>query len=129
MVEYGMDYTNPTITITPNGQTISAIANASLQSTISPPGGHGKIPHRELLGYNTILNVKLIRDEFDNLEDASTYNIFGIIKNPQILNGDLAKNQVYTSDELLEYSGIFCIGRITQTFKEMSTRQKISESF
>lgn len=105
MVDHGKDYTNPTITITPNGQTIPAIANANLQATISPPGGHGKIPHRELLGYNVILNVKLIRDEFESLDDDATYNVFGIIKNPQILNGDLAKNQAYTSNELLEYSG------------------------
>lgn len=103
--EHGKDYTTANVDVIPSSTTFSSITDANLIPTISPIGGHGKTPHRELLGYNIIMSINLVSDEERKFPTDDSYNVFGIIKNPNTKNGELAKNLSYEADDLMLYSG------------------------
>lgn len=77
----GSGYTYATITIddTANGNNGSG---ASVRAVISPLGGHGSDPVRELSPGALMFNVRLIRDEDGNIPVDDDYRQLGIIHNP-----------------------------------------------
>lgn len=57
---------------------------ASLRAIISPPGGHGSDPLRELGGSNLMLNIRLRYDENGKLPVTNDFRQISIIKDPHI---------------------------------------------
>lgn len=55
---------------------------ASLRAIISPPGGHGSDPLRELGGSNLILNLRLRYDEDGKLPVTNSFRQVALIKDP-----------------------------------------------
>lgn len=74
---------------------------ASLRAIISPPGGHGSDPLRELGGSNLMLNVRLRYDENGKLPVTNDFRQISIIKDPLIygttkIEGNTAFSQLMT---------------------------------
>jgi Bacteriophage T4, Gp8 len=75
----GTDYTYATVTITS-----ATGANAVARAMISPPGGHGSDPMRELGGSYLMINARLQNSEGDLLPVANDYRQVALLKDPLI---------------------------------------------
>ena len=82
VVSPGRDYTYATVTITDTGPG----KNAAARAIISPPGGHGSDPLRELGGSNLMLNARLRGSEGDILPVNNEYRQVAILSDPLIFN-------------------------------------------
>jgi len=87
----GYTYANVAITTTDSG------ANGAARAIISPPGGHGKNPLRELGGSRLILNPKLNRTESGYFPVSNQFRQITLMQNPYERDGTtLAANTLYT---------------------------------
>jgi hypothetical protein len=59
---------------------------AEARAMISPPGGHGKDPLRELGGSSIMMNPRLNNDEDGKLSTANEYRQIAIIQDPKLRN-------------------------------------------
>lgn len=87
----GYTYANVAITTTDSG------ANGAARAIISPPGGHGKNPLRELGGSRLILNPKLKQTESGYFPVSNQYRQITLMQNPYESDGTtVAANVLYT---------------------------------
>ena len=87
----GYTYANVAITTTDSG------ANGAARAIISPPGGHGKNPLRELVGSRLILNPKLNQTESGYFPVSNQFRQITLMQNPYERDGTtLAANTLYT---------------------------------
>ena len=87
----GYTYANVAITTTDSG------ANGAARAIISPPGGHGKNPLRELGGSRLILNPKLNQTESGYFPVSNQFRQITLMQNPYERDGTtLAANTLYT---------------------------------
>jgi hypothetical protein len=102
MVERGVGYTFANVRV------ISAAgANAEFKAIISPVGGHGSDPLRELGGSYLILNPRLNGDEDGILDIDNEYRQISIIKDPLLYNGlEVASNTVVNQLMILSLNGV-----------------------
>jgi hypothetical protein len=90
----GTGYTKGTITFT-DGQG-SSPTTASYVAVISPKGGHGSDPIKELGGFFVMMNTRLEYDEgVEKLTVDNDYRQIGVIKDPLKANSSLATDSVY----------------------------------
>lgn len=91
----GTGYTKGTITFT--DAFIDGVGtSASYVAVISPKGGHGKDPIKELGGFFVLMNTRLEYDEgVEKLTVANDYRQIGVVKDPLKADGNLATDSVY----------------------------------
>jgi hypothetical protein len=88
----GSGYTYATVTITDSANGV----NANAKAIISPSGGHGSDPVRELLATNVIINPRLRGTEGGIISTINEFRQIALISNPTLLGTDtLASNLVY----------------------------------
>lgn len=93
MINRGLNYTYATISITDSGTGSDATANA----VISPPGGHGSDPMRELGGSYLMLNPRIKSSEDGKISINNEYRQIALIQDPVVVGtGNIASNTVYT---------------------------------
>lgn len=93
MINRGASYTYATISITDTGAGSNAAANA----VISPPGGHGSDPMRELGGSYLILNPRIKSSEDGKISINNEYRQIALLQDPIVVGtGNIASNTVYT---------------------------------
>jgi hypothetical protein len=93
MINRGLNYTYATISITDSGTGSGATANA----VISPPGGHGSDPMRELGGSYLMLNPRIKSSEDGKISINNEYRQIALIQDPVVVGtGNIASNTVYT---------------------------------
>jgi len=93
MINRGLNYTYATISITDSGTGSNATANA----VISPPGGHGSDPMRELGGSYLMLNPRMKSSEDGKISINNEYRQIALIQDPVVVGtGNIASNTVYT---------------------------------
>jgi hypothetical protein len=100
----GSGYSAARVTITGGNPTTPATARA----VISPIGGHGSDPVKELGGYFLVINTQLVSDEGsgDFIID-NDFRQVGIIRNPIDANtGEIGVESTYSALTTLNYSGI-----------------------
>lgn len=110
----GTGYTWATVSV------VGAATNtATARAIISPHGGHGNNPAKELYAYFVTLNSKLEYGESGVFPVFNDYRRIGLIKNPLTTSGTLASGTLYnmtydltctgagvlTQDELVSWSG------------------------
>ena len=89
----GVSYTYGTITITDTGTGANAVAHPCL----SPPGGHGSDPLRELGGSYVIMNPRINRTEDGKLPATNEFREIAIFQDPLVkATGLPATDTVYT---------------------------------
>jgi hypothetical protein len=80
---------------------------AELRAIISPPGGHGSDPVRELGGSNLIVNMRLRYDEDGKLPVTNDYRQVALIKDPYKYGSRSVKtNTAYSQTTTLTLSGV-----------------------
>lgn len=82
----GKDYTWADITLRPLS---GSGANAEIQYSISPIGGHGFDYSKELFAKNLVVMTSIIEDELGTLPFDFTFNQVGVIYNPFINTDEL----------------------------------------
>jgi len=93
MIGHGSGYTYATVSISDSGTGIGATANA----VISPPGGHGSDPMRELGGSYLILNPRIKASEDGKITINNEYRQISLLQDPVVAGtGNMASNTVYT---------------------------------
>ena len=100
----GTNYSQATITIAGGNPTVSATARA----VISPRGGHGSDPVRELGGYYIMIDTQLVADEGsgDFIVD-NDFRQIGLIRNPvERTSGAVGAAATYTALTKLDYSNV-----------------------
>lgn len=94
VVNHGKNYTYANITLQPiNGQG----ANAEIQYTISPIGGHGFNFIRDLFSRNVMVVGSFIETENGKVPSDLTFNQIGLLYNPYTLQN----NDDHSSDSLI----------------------------
>lgn len=104
----GSGYSYATVTITGGNPTAPATARA----VISPIGGHGADPVKELGGFFVVINSQLVSDEGsgDFIID-NDFRQVGIIRNPiDADTGEIAAETTYSALTTLNYTGINTTG-------------------
>jgi len=92
MINAGQSYSYANVAITANtGSGATAIP------LISPPGGHGSHPVRELRGHNVMFNVRLTGSESDTLTTNNDFRMVGIIRDPLLVAGTAANGTNYNT--------------------------------
>ena len=86
----GSGYSYASVRVTGTG------ANAVAQAVISPTGGHGADPLRELGGSNLMVNVRLQNSESDKFPVMNDFRQVSLISNPKERGGSLAANVAYS---------------------------------
>lgn len=82
-------------------------SGASLKAMISPPGGHGSDPIRELGGSNLMLNIRLRYDESNTMPVTNDYRQVAIIKDPYRYGTTTVKtNTVFSQFTTLTLTGV-----------------------
>jgi hypothetical protein len=82
-------------------------AGASLRAIISPPGGHGSDPLRELGGSNLMINMRLRYDEEGKLPVTNDFRQISLIKDPTIYGTTTVKsNTVFSQLTTVTLSGV-----------------------
>ena len=82
-------------------------AGASLRAIISPPGGHGSDPLRELGGSNLMINMRLRYDEEGKLPVTNDFRQISLIKDPTIYGTTTVKsNTVFSQLTTITLSGV-----------------------
>lgn len=99
----GRDYTYAVVTITDSGSGTGANARA----IISPPGGHGSDPVRELGGSYLMINPRLRDTEEGVLPINNDYRQISFITDPLLLNSpsNVASNTVLSQLTVLTLNG------------------------
>lgn len=88
----GSNYTYADVSVSGGGG-----ANASFRAMISPPGGHGKDPVRELGGSYVIMNPRLINNEGGRLPTENEFRQVSILQDPKVRATDnVATSLVYS---------------------------------
>ena len=101
MINVGSGYSRANVTISDgSGSGATAVAR------ISPPGGHGSDPVRELGGYNVMLNVRVTGTEGNNFPTNNDFRIVGLMKDPLTSNDILATSAAYDQTTRLTVTGI-----------------------
>lgn len=78
-----------------------------LRAVISPPGGHGSNPIRELGGSNLMINMRLRYDEDGKLPVTNDYRQIAIIKDPLAHDEDyILTNTAFSQTVTLTLSGV-----------------------
>lgn len=99
----GSNYTYATITVSDTG----GGANAVLRAMISPPGGHGSDPLRELGGSYLILNPRISGTEGDIISIDNDYRQLAIMKDPYSYGTKIvASNTVLSQLTVLSLNGV-----------------------
>lgn len=92
ITDKGQNYTYADITITAGGG-----ANATARAMISPPGGHGYDPLRELGGSYLILNPRIRSSEDGKLPVKNEFRQIALIQDPKLsVSGNVATGRVYS---------------------------------
>jgi hypothetical protein len=100
----GSGYTYADLTINDDSGSGSG---AVLRAIISPPGGHGSDPLRELGGSNLMINVRLRYDENEKLPVTNDFRQISIIKDPLIYGTNrVESNSVFDQTLSLTLSGV-----------------------
>lgn len=103
MTNPGRDYSYANVTITSSGSG----ANASLRAIMSPPGGHGSDPLRELGGSYILLNPRLTGSESGIIQTLNDYRQIAIVKDPYIFGTTaFASNTVLSQLTTLSVNGV-----------------------
>ena len=93
MTNPGSGYTYATVSVTDTG----GGSNAEVRAIMSPPGGHGFDPARELVGSNVIINVRIRGSEQGILSTENDFRQVALIENIRLKsNNQIASNVVYT---------------------------------
>ena len=80
---------------------------ASLRAIISPPGGHGSDPMRELGGSNLMINMRLRYDEEGKLPVTNDFRQVSLIKDPYVYGTTNVKtNTAFSQLTTLTLSGV-----------------------
>lgn len=80
---------------------------AVLRAVISPPGGHGSDPLRELGGSNIIINTRLRYDESGKLPATNDFRQVSLIKDPIAFGTTTIKtNTAFSQLSILTLSGV-----------------------
>lgn len=80
---------------------------AVLRAVISPPGGHGSDPLRELGGSNLMINMRLRYDEGGKLPVTNDFRQVSIIKDPLIYSTSrVESNTAYSQLTVVTLSGV-----------------------
>jgi len=80
---------------------------ASLRAIISPPGGHGSDPMRELGGSNLMINTRLRYDEEGKFPVTNDFRQIAIIKDPiDFSNQTVKTNTAFSQLTTLTLSGV-----------------------
>ena len=80
---------------------------AVLRAIISPPGGHGSDPIRELGGSNLIINTRLRYDESGKLPVTNDFRQIALIQDPLVYGTELPKtNTAFSQLTILTLSGV-----------------------
>lgn len=91
MTNYGAGYTYADVVIGGPG------SNASARAMISPPGGHGSDPLRELGGSYLIINARLNNTEGGKLPTDNEFRQISIIQDPkEFVTNNIATQSVYS---------------------------------
>ena len=104
MISPGLEYNSANVIITDSGTGSGATARA----IISPPGGHGSDPVRELGGSYLMINTRLRGSEGDILPINNEYRQISIMSDP-ILEGttsNVASNTVLSQLTVLTLNGV-----------------------
>ena len=83
----GSAYTNTAVTITAN---TSHGSGATARVVMSPPGGHGSDPVKELGGTNVMMSIKLRGDEGGDITANNDYRMICLFRDPKGSNGSVA---------------------------------------
>ena len=101
MIGRGLNYTYATISITDSGTG----SGANVHAIISPPGGHGSDPMRELGGSYLILNPRIKSSEDGKISINNEYRQIALLQDPIVTGtGNMASNTVYTQVTKLNMS-------------------------
>jgi len=102
MINVGSDYSQVNVAISD-----SASSNAVAVGRLSPPGGHGSDPVRELYGHNVMMNIRLEGTVSNNFPTNNDFRVIGLIKNPYEDGGtQIANNTAYDTTTRLTVSSI-----------------------
>jgi hypothetical protein len=102
MTNPGSGYTYASVTATDT----SGGANATFRAMISPPGGHGSDPLRELGGSKLLLNVRIFDDENGKLPVVNDFRQVAIIQDPLVYNS----SNISTNSVMSQYTTITMTG-------------------
>lgn len=103
MTNPGQGYTYATVTITNSGAGSNAVARAM----ISPPGGHGSDPLRELGGSYLILNPRISGTEGNIVSVDNDYRQLSIMKDPFLYGTNkVASNTILSQLTVLSLNGV-----------------------
>jgi hypothetical protein len=103
----GSNYSKFSVVISANS---SYGASATANGNLSPIGGHGSDPVKELGAYNVMLNVRIAGSEANTLITNNDFRIIGLVSNPVLANGAQANSSVYdmtTKISVTSKSGTF----------------------
>lgn len=99
----GRDYTYAFVNLTDSSGSGS---NASFRAMISPPGGHGSDPLRELGGSYLLLNPRLSGTETNIIDIDNEYRQLAIIKDPYIYGTEtVSSNTVHSQLTTITVNG------------------------
>lgn len=99
--DYGSDYTYANVSVTSANGT-----NAQFKAIISPPGGHGSDPLRELGGSYLIIDTQIDGDENNRILADNEIRQISLIKDPYFYGtNSIASNTVTSQLTVLTLSG------------------------
>lgn len=101
LVNVGSNYSQANVTISDSVST-----NAVAVARLSPPGGHGSDPVKELYGHNIMMNVRLEGNVSGNFPTNNDFRTIGLMKNPLLANNTLANNVGYDITTGLTVTGL-----------------------
>lgn len=101
LINVGTSYSRANVTVTDSGQ-----SNAVATARLSPPGGHGSDPVKELYGHNIMMNVRLEGSVQNNFPTNNDFRTIGLLKNPLLANGSIANNFGYDTTTRLTVTGV-----------------------
>lgn len=109
IINYGTDYSQITGSIVGN-----VGSGAIIVPYLSPIGGHGSDPIRELLGHNVTFNVKMIGTETSLAPIDNDFRVVGLVSNPKLASN----NAVNATSLVYDMTTKLTIGSVTGTFLE-----------
>jgi hypothetical protein len=112
MEAYGQNYSFANVSITPSGSGNNATVTAiiSPRAAFSNTSGtyyisnHGINPRQELHAYRVMLYAELTGSEGGLITTANEYRRIGILKNPLLINGEIASANTYDLSTTLTIS-------------------------
>lgn len=101
MTNVGRNYSTATVTLSANG-----LSGATATAYISPPGGHGSDPVKELGGFNVVLNSTFDKSESGKFTTDNDFRKIGLVRNPLLANGSVATAARYLQSTVLNITGL-----------------------